>query len=82
MRNTLRKTMLSSTGKLLLPSVLTIPYDPAVLENGEDETDIFAAYLDGTVWIKANGTLNADSDRITLETNRLDFVDCVLRQFI
>ena len=61
----------SSTGKLLLPSVLTIPYDPAVLNDGEDETDIFAAYLDGTVWIKANGILNADSDRITLDTKRL-----------
>ncbi|MBN1293646.1 MAG: T9SS type A sorting domain-containing protein [Candidatus Latescibacteria bacterium] len=56
---------------LLKPTVLTIPYDRTLLDDSEDENDIFTAYRDGNFWLTAGGVLNIESNNIIVETDRL-----------
>jgi hypothetical protein len=50
---------------------LTLPYDPAALPDGADESQVRAAYYNGRAWIDVPGTVDPVRDMVVVTTTHL-----------
>lgn len=53
------------------PLTVTLPYNPAIIPNGADETDVYPAYFNGLSWVIAPGKVDPENNQVILQTNHL-----------